>query len=112
MLPRAMSSSEQRAESSGAPIAGQPRLLFFHARASGRCRRVEGFLAQVLQRRANHATFAIERIEVVEQPDVHERFGIDGLPTLIVIADRQLRGQIVDPAGCKAIEQFLAPWLR
>ena len=91
---------------------GRPRLLFFHALASGRCRRVEGFLAQVLQRRANHATFAIERIEVVEQPDVHERFGIDALPTLIVIADRQIRGRIVDPAGCRAIEQFLAPWLR
>ena len=110
-----MSSAEQRVATDAAPgprVTARPRLLFFHSQASGRCRRVEGFLAQVLQRRANHATFAIERIEVVEQPDVHERFGIDALPTLIVIDGHRVSGRIADPAGCKAIEQLLAPWLR
>jgi thioredoxin-like negative regulator of GroEL len=65
----------------------------------------------VLQRRANHATFELERIEAKENPDVHESFGIDALPTLVVVEDGRIRGRIADPAGCKAIEGFLAPWL-
>src|SRR5262249_12317282 len=32
----------------------QPQLVFFHSSLSGACRRAEGFLAQVLQRRRNH----------------------------------------------------------
>ena len=31
------------------PLTEQPRLVFFHSSLSGHCRRVEGFLAQVLQ---------------------------------------------------------------
>jgi thioredoxin-like negative regulator of GroEL len=110
-----MTSAEQEAATNPSPgtatRTARPRLLFFHSLSSGRCRRVDGFLAQVLQRRANHTTFAIERIDAAERPDLHERFGIDELPTLIVVDGRQMRGRIVDPAGCKAIEQFLAPWL-
>lgn len=89
----------------------RPRLLLFHSKVSGRCRRVDGFLAQVLQRRANHATFELERIDVEERPDVHESFGIDEVPTLVVVEDGKIRGRVVDPGGCKAIERFLAPWL-
>jgi hypothetical protein len=33
-----------------------PGLLFFHSPTEGSSRRVEGFLAQVLQRRRNHET--------------------------------------------------------
>ena len=40
----------------------KPRLVFFHSAASGHCRRVEGFLAQVLQRRRNHGTFKVVRV--------------------------------------------------
>jgi thioredoxin-like negative regulator of GroEL len=94
-----------------ATAAARPRLLLFHSQVSGRCRRVDGFLAQVLQRRANHATFELERIEAKEKPDVHESFAIDALPTLVVVEDGKIRGRIADPAGCKAIERFLAPWL-
>jgi thioredoxin-like negative regulator of GroEL len=92
-------------------VVPAPRLLVFHSRLSGRCRRVDGFLAQVLQRRANHATFEVERIAAEERPELHETFAIDEVPTLVVVEDEEIRGRIVDPGGCKAIEQFLAPWL-
>ena len=85
--------------------------MLFHSRLSGRCRRVEGFLAQVLQRRANHATFELELIAAEEHRELHERFGIDTVPTLVVVEDGRVRGRIADPSGCKAIERFLAPWL-
>ncbi|HEY6836855.1 MAG TPA: thioredoxin family protein [Gaiellaceae bacterium] len=90
---------------------GKPQLLLFSSRISGRCRRVDGFLAQVLQRRANHGTFELTRIEFEEQPNLHERFGIDDLPTLVVVDGGKVESRIVDPNGCKEIERFLAPWL-
>jgi thioredoxin-like negative regulator of GroEL len=89
----------------------RPKLMLFSSRLSGRCRRVDGFLAQVLQRRANHATFELERIDVEEQPELHESFGIHEVPTLVVVHEEQIRGRVVDPSGCKAIERLLAPWL-
>jgi hypothetical protein len=42
----------------------KPSLLFFFDARSGRSRRVEGFLAQVLQHRRNHDTFHLYRIDV------------------------------------------------
>ena len=43
----------------GPTSATRPRLIFFTSSLSGQCRRVEGFLAQVLQRRRNHSTFRV-----------------------------------------------------
>ena len=52
----------------------KPGLVFFHSAVSGNCRRVEGFLAQVLQRRRNHGTFKLYRVAQEERPDLVERF--------------------------------------
>lgn len=93
-----------------API-GKPQLLLFSSRLSGRCRRVDGFLAQVLQRRANHSTFALARIDAEERPDLHTHFQIEEVPTLVVVEAGKVRGRTIDPNGCKDIERFLAPWL-
>lgn len=94
-----------------APTA-RPRLVFFYSESSGACRRVDGFLAQVLQRRGNHDTFYIDRIEQSARPDLHERFGVEMLPTLVVVEDRQVKARLIAPRGAVAIERFLAPWLR
>jgi thioredoxin-like negative regulator of GroEL len=89
----------------------QPRLVFFHSTLSGHCRRVEGFLAQVLQRRQNHGTFQVVRVAEEERPDLLERFKIETLPTLIVVEGRAVAGRLESPRGCRDIEGFLAPWL-
>ena len=67
------------------PLGESPRLVFFHSSLSGHCRRVEGFLAQVLQRRQNHATFKVVRVAEEERPDLLERFKIDTVPTIVVV---------------------------
>ena len=91
---------------------GKPSLLFFHSSASGRCRRVEGFLAQVLQRRSNHDTFRLLRVDADEQVDLAERFKIKAVPTLVVVADKRAQAWLPNPQGCRDIERFLAPWLQ
>jgi thioredoxin-like negative regulator of GroEL len=90
----------------------KPSLLFFHSSASGRCRRVEGFLAQVLQRRSNHDTFRLLRVDADEQGDLVERFKITAVPTLVVVADKRAQAWLPNPQGCRDIERFLAPWLQ
>ena len=67
------------------PTAAKPKLVFFHSPQSGRCRRVEGFIAQVLQRRHNHDTFDVVRVSVEQRPDLAERFGVETVPTLCVV---------------------------
>jgi thioredoxin-like negative regulator of GroEL len=91
--------------------AEPPRLVFFHSAASGRCRRVEGFLAQVLQRRSNHKTFRIYRVDADAQSDLVERFKVETIPTLFVVEDKRVRASLPNPQGCRDIEKFLAPWL-
>ena len=91
--------------------AQRPRLVFFYSPLSGRCRRVEGFLAQVLQRRRNHGTFTVVRVAEEERPDLLDRFKIDTVPTIVVVEGRSVAGRLERPRGCRDIEGFLAPWL-
>jgi thioredoxin-like negative regulator of GroEL len=90
----------------------RPRLVFFYSPASGRCRRTEGFLAQVLQRRHNHDTFRLVRVSATERPDLIERFRIGTVPTICVVEGRRLVARLEAPAGCRELEQSLRPWLR
>lgn len=94
------------------PRAGaKPGLVFFHSGLSGACRRAEGFLAQVLQRRRNHETFRLYRVAQEDRPDLVERFGITTMPTLVVVEGKTVRAKLERPRGCREIESFLAPWL-
>lgn len=89
----------------------KPGLVFFYSSLSGHCRRVEGFLAQVLQRRRNHETFHLYRVDERHRPDLVERFGVESLPTLVVVQAKTVQARLERPRGCRDIERFLAPWL-
>ncbi len=102
-------------EEGSAPSAAmppKPGLVFLQNSSSGRCRRVEGFLAQVLQRRSNHDTFKMYTVDVEKQAELASRFGVKTVPTLLVVEAKQVRGRLEEPRGCREIEAFLAPWLR
>ncbi len=89
-----------------------PGLVFFYSEKSGQSRRVEGYLAQVLQRSRNHATFKLYRVAEEERPDLLKRFRVETTPTLMVVEGKRVRGRLEAPKGCKDIEAFLRPWLR
>jgi thioredoxin-like negative regulator of GroEL len=87
-------------------------LAFFYSPRSGRSRRTEGFLAQVLQHRKNHDTFRLLRVDVDERPDLAGRFRIAAIPTLLVIVDNRVCGRLSQPTGVRPITKLLSPWLR
>jgi len=93
-------------------LVERPRLVFFTSMVSGPCRRVEGYLAQVLQRGRNHETFRFTSVPREKRPDLVERFRVVTMPTLVVIEDQKVRGRLEGPFGCHEIESFLAPWLQ
>jgi thioredoxin-like negative regulator of GroEL len=90
----------------------QPGLVFFYSTVSGRCRRIDGYLAQVLQRRRNHDTFRLYRVAREQRPDLVERFSVDDLPTLLVVQNKHVRGRLIRPRTSNEIESFLSPWLQ
>lgn len=94
------------------PVVERPRLIFFFSTVSGRSRRVEGYLSQVLQRRHNHEAFRLYRVDVDAEPELVQRFGIDEVPTLVVVEGKRVSGRLTSPRGCHPIEELLAPWLR
>ena len=95
-----------------ADVSERPRLVFFYSPQSGKCRRAEGYLAQVLQRRHNHETFDLHRVSVESRPDLAERFKVESVPTIVVVEGRRIKRRITAPDGCRSLERELAPWLR
>ena len=73
---------------------------------------MEGFVAQVLQRRRNHDTFRFYKVANEMRPDLVSKFGIEVIPTLAVIEDSRVAALLEGPRGCGEIETFLAPWLQ
>jgi thioredoxin-like negative regulator of GroEL len=107
-----MSSAATRESIDSDRVDTRPRLLFFFSPTSGPSRRAEGFLAQVLQRRANHSSFQLVHVDAHQRPDLVERLQVTEIPTLLVVAEGHVRARIVKPSGCAEISKRLAPWLR
>jgi thioredoxin-like negative regulator of GroEL len=93
-------------------IEDRPRLVVFFSGRSGVCRRIDAYLADVLQRGRNHETFALVRIDVEARRDLAERFNVTALPTYLVIEDRKVRARLEEPQSSYEIAHGLGPWLQ
>ena len=89
----------------------RPRLVYFFSSTDGLSRRVEGYLDAVLQRRGNHDTFDVIRVDVLRRADLAERFRVAVVPTIVVIERNRVQGRLERPRGNTAIAAFLAQWL-
>lgn len=87
-------------------------LAFFHSPRSGKSRRVEGYLSQVLQRRRNYETFKLLRVDVDARPDLATRFRVTTVPTLVVVSEKRVCARLSQPNGCHQIQTLLTPWLK
>jgi hypothetical protein len=96
----------------GDTSSAKPGLIFFTSKTSGRCRRIEGYLAQVLQRRRNHDTFKYYAVAQEQRPDLLEKFRINLTPTLVVLEGKLVTAKLEQPRSGKEIERFLSPWLQ
>ena len=90
----------------------RPLLVFFRSATSGRSRRIEPFLAQILQRRHNHDTFRLLHVDAHAHPGLLERFRVAEPPALVVVEGGRVSGRLDEPRTSIQIAEFLAPWLR
>lgn len=88
-----------------------PILLLFAERTNGQARRVEGFVAHVLQRRHNHESVRFRIVHREDRPDLFERFAVTEVPTLVVIEGSCVRRRLAGYTRPGEVERLLAPWL-
>lgn len=88
-----------------------PLLLLFAEYTSGQSRRMDGFVAHVLQRRHNHGSFRYRIILKEQRPDLFERFHVTESPTLVVVDEGSVKARLVGYHRPGTVEELLAPWL-
>ena len=90
----------------------RPRLVFFYSPQSGRCRRVEGFIAQVLQRRWNHDTSTWSGYRSTGGRIWRRSSASRRCRRSASSRSGSCGRRIVAPRGCRELERELEPWLR
>jgi len=90
----------------------RPKLVFVYRETCGHSRRVEAFLAQVLQRRHNHDTFDVVRVSAEKQPKLVQQLGVAEVPTLLIIDERKIEARVERPRGRIQIQTALGRWLK
>ena len=88
---------------------GQPLLVFFCSARSGPARRMESLLAHLA--RKERARLRVARVDVEERPEVAERFGVDEVPTLVLVKDKRVVARLEGRASAPKIERMLEPHL-
>src|SRR5579884_1719178 len=88
----------------------QPKLLFFHSPRSGRCRRAEALVAQVLQRRRNHETFELVRVSVDARPELAREYEVEEIPAVLVLDDGRVAAKLLSLQHSHEVEAALRPW--
>jgi hypothetical protein len=88
-----------------------PLLLLFASRTSGQARRLEGFVAHVLQRRHNHDSFRFRVVMQEDRADLFERLHVSEVPTLLVIDGKRVVRRLEGYVRPHDVEDLLTPWL-
>lgn len=89
-----------------------PLLLLFASKTDGPSRRLDGFVAHVVQRRHNHDSFRYRMVMQEERPDLFERFHVEQAPALLVIDDRSVAARMDGFHRPADVEDMLQPWLK
>jgi thioredoxin-like negative regulator of GroEL len=88
----------------------RPLLVFFWSERSGPARRMESLLAHL--ERKERDRLRIRRIDVDARPDLAERFGVQIVPTLVLVKDKLIVSRLDGRTSAPKIETMLEPHLR
>jgi thioredoxin-like negative regulator of GroEL len=87
----------------------KPLLVFFWSERSGPARRMESLLAHVA--RKERSRLRVMRVDIEEQPELAERFGVGAVPALVLVKGKRVVDRLDGRASAPKIEGMLAPHL-
>lgn len=91
------------------PDDARPLLVFFTNERSGPARRMESLLAHIA--RKERRRLRVTRVDVEQRPDLARRFGVEAVPTLVLVKDRHAVARIEGRTSAPRIERMLTPHL-
>jgi thioredoxin-like negative regulator of GroEL len=83
----------------------RPVLVFFANRTSGPARRMESLLAHIARKERDR--LRVTRIDIEARPDLAKRFGVETVPTIVLVKDKRAVGRIEGGASAPRIERLL-----
>ena len=87
----------------------RPLLVFFTHARSGPARRMESLLAHIA--RKERERLRVLRVDTDDRPDLADRFGVEDVPTLVLVKDKHTVGRLSGRASAPRIEQMIDPHL-
>ena len=83
----------------------RPLLVFFYSDRSGPARRMESLLAHLA--RKERERLRLRRVDVDLRPELAARFGVDEVPTLVLVKGKRVVARLVGRVSCPRIERML-----
>jgi thioredoxin-like negative regulator of GroEL len=87
----------------------RPLLVFFTSTRSGPARRMESLLAHLARKERTRLRTA--KVDIDMNPELADKFGIDTVPTLVLVKGKKSIARLEGRASAPKIEQMLEPYL-
>ena len=84
-------------------------LLFFTRETSGPARRMESLLAHIARKERDR--LRVLKVDTDQRPEIAERFGVEDVPTLVLVKDKRTVARVSGRASAPRIEQMIEPHL-
>ena len=87
----------------------RPLLVFFTHARSGPARRMESLLAHIARKERDR--LRVLKVDTDQRPDLADRFGVDDVPTLVLVKDKHTVARVSGRASAPRIEEMIEPHL-